>query len=129
MTGIVDDNETSTAPPASGPGEYDAPIFGDSPEGTHIWQRVPYDADHYGRTFAATATALGLGPFQTVAFADSEVERFLGVDPDEEFAVYLLSAGIPERPGPLAPAGFAFPALPEAAPARWPAPAPWPAAG
>lgn len=68
-----------------------------------------YDAGHYGQTFALAATALGLGPFQTVAFADSEVERFLGVDPDEEFAVYLLSAGVPERPGPLVPTDFAFP--------------------
>ncbi|MFJ4841282.1 SagB/ThcOx family dehydrogenase [Streptomyces sp. NPDC088746] len=95
----------------------------------HAYRRWMHDADHYGRTFALTATALGLGPFQTVAFADSEVERFLGVDPDEEFAVYLLSAGVPERPGPLAPAGFAFPPLPEATPAPWAAPAPWPAAG
>jgi SagB-type dehydrogenase family enzyme len=95
----------------------------------HAYRRWMHDADHYGRTFALTAIGLGLGPFQTVAFADSEVERFLGVDPDEEFAVYLLSAGIPERPSPLAPTGFAFPALSEAAPAPWTAPSPWPAAG
>jgi cytochrome P450 len=24
------------------------PVIGDSPEGTHVWQRVPYDADDYG---------------------------------------------------------------------------------
>lgn len=76
------------------------------PRAYRLWM---YDAGHYGQTFALAATALGLGPFQTVAFADSEVERFLGVDPDEEFAVYLLSAGVPERPGPLVPTDFAFP--------------------
>ncbi len=28
--------------------DYVPPIFGDSPEGTHVWQRVPYNADDYG---------------------------------------------------------------------------------
>ncbi|MFF8103768.1 SagB/ThcOx family dehydrogenase [Streptomyces sp. NPDC016640] len=76
------------------------------PRAYRLWM---YDAGHYGQTFALAATALGLGPFQTVAFADSEVERFLGVDPDEEFAVYLLAAGVPEAPASLLPADFAFP--------------------
>jgi len=48
MTDTVD-NQPATDAPASIPmGEYVAPIFGDSPEGTHVWQRVPYDAAHYG---------------------------------------------------------------------------------
>lgn len=76
------------------------------PRAYRLWM---YDAGHYGQTFALTATALGLGPFQTVAFVDSEVERFLGVDPDEEFAVYLLAAGLPEGPDPLLPADFSYP--------------------
>lgn len=29
-------------------GGYEPPIFGDRPEGTHVWQRVPYNPDHYG---------------------------------------------------------------------------------
>lgn len=62
------------------------------PRAYRLWM---YDAGHYGQTFALACTALGLGPFQTVAFADSAVEEFLGVDPAEEFAVYLLSAGVP----------------------------------
>lgn len=77
------------------------------PRAYRLWM---YDAGHYAQTFALTATALGLGPFQTVAFVDSEVERLLGVDPDEEFAVYLLAAGVPEASGGLLPAGFALPA-------------------
>jgi len=62
------------------------------PRAYRLWM---YDAGHYGQTFTLTCTALGLGAFQTVAFKDSDVERFLGVDGDEEFAVYLLSAGVP----------------------------------
>lgn len=62
------------------------------PRAYRLWM---YDAGHYGQTFALTCTALGLGPFQTVAFHDSGVEDLLGVDPDEEFAVYLLAAGHP----------------------------------
>ena len=47
MTDIVDDNDTAAAPrPVRA--DYVPPTFGDSPEGTHIWQRVPYNADDYG---------------------------------------------------------------------------------
>lgn len=62
------------------------------PRAYRLWM---YDAGHYGQTFALTCAALGLGAFQTVAFMDTEVERFLTVDADEEFAVYLLAAGVP----------------------------------
>jgi SagB-type dehydrogenase family enzyme len=62
------------------------------PRAYRLWM---YDAGHYGQTFALTATALGLGAFQTVMFNDTEVERLLDIDPDEEFAVYLLAAGVP----------------------------------
>ena len=36
---------TDTATPRPG---YVPPVFGDSPEGTHVWQRVPYNAADYG---------------------------------------------------------------------------------
>jgi cytochrome P450 len=36
---------TDTAAPRPG---YVPPIFGDTPEGTHVYQRVPYNADDYG---------------------------------------------------------------------------------
>jgi hypothetical protein len=48
MTDIVDTNETSAVPAAAAPADYVLPIFGDTPEGTHVWQRVPYNADDYG---------------------------------------------------------------------------------
>ena len=38
---------TDTVAPADRPG-YEPPIFGDKPEGTHVWQRVPYNPDDYG---------------------------------------------------------------------------------
>jgi cytochrome P450 len=36
---------TDTAAPRPG---YVPPVFGTTPEGTHVWQRVPYNADDYG---------------------------------------------------------------------------------
>ncbi|MEU8774262.1 SagB/ThcOx family dehydrogenase [Streptomyces sp. NPDC048606] len=57
------------------------------------------NAGHLGQTFALTATALGLGPFQTAAFRDGELEAALGVDGITETALYVLAAGVPdERP-------------------------------
>lgn len=47
MTDIIADQPT---PDSSSPDPtvVREPIFGDSPEGTDIWQRVPYNADDYG---------------------------------------------------------------------------------
>jgi len=61
------------------------------------------NAGHLGQTFALTATALGLGPFQTAAFHDSAVEKLLGIDGITEIPIYLLAAGIPAD-GSLGPA-------------------------
>ncbi len=76
------------------------------PRAYRLWM---YDAGHYGQTFALTATALGLGPFQTVAFRDSAVEQLLGVDSDEEFAVYLFGVGVRAPSETGLPAGLAHP--------------------
>jgi len=48
MTDIVDTSTIAAAGPASQRPDYVPPTFGTSPEGTHVWQRVPYDADDYG---------------------------------------------------------------------------------
>lgn len=53
------------------------------------------DAGHLAQTFDLVATAAGLGPFQTAAFRDSEVEAALGLDGISETALYLLGAGNP----------------------------------
>ena len=47
MTDIVDKSTGDAGTIAPTPG-YVPPVFGDSPEGTHVWQRVPYNADDYG---------------------------------------------------------------------------------
>jgi SagB-type dehydrogenase family enzyme len=76
------------------------------PRAYRLWM---YDAGHYGQTFALACAALGLAPFQTVAFHDSRVESMLGVDPDEEFATYLLAAGNPVSSTHGLPAGQQHP--------------------
>ncbi|MGN9766376.1 SagB/ThcOx family dehydrogenase [Micromonospora sp. SD12] len=76
------------------------------PRAYRLWM---FDAGHYGQTFALTCTALGLAPFQTVAFHDSGVEAMLGVDGDHEFATYLLSAGNPAPGDGIRPVGPEYP--------------------
>lgn len=76
------------------------------PRAYRLWL---HDAGHYAQTYALACTALGLGPFQTIAFQDSAVERLLGVDPDDEFAVYLLAAGVPAGATAGRPADFRYP--------------------
>ncbi|MGC5330337.1 SagB/ThcOx family dehydrogenase [Micromonospora sp. DT62] len=76
------------------------------PRAYRLWM---FDAGHYGQTFALTCTALGLAPFQTVAFHDSGVEAMLGVDADHEFATYLLSAGNPAPDDGTGPTGPGYP--------------------
>lgn len=58
---------------------------------------VLLNTGHVAQTFALCATAVGLGPCQTDAFRDSELEATLGVDGVAETAVYVLAAGVPAR--------------------------------
>jgi SagB-type dehydrogenase family enzyme len=53
------------------------------------------NAGHLAQTFVLSCTALGLGPFQTAAFRDSEVEQALGTDGFDEVALYVMGAGRP----------------------------------
>ncbi|HEX5406704.1 MAG TPA: SagB/ThcOx family dehydrogenase [Pseudonocardiaceae bacterium] len=64
--------------------------------GPRAYRVLMLDAGHLGQSFVLTATALGLGPFQTAAFADEEVEALLGVDGVRETALYVLAAGMPD---------------------------------
>lgn len=54
-----------------------------------------YNVGHAAQTFALAATGLRLGPYQTAAFKDSELEDLLGVDSDVEFCTYVIGAGVP----------------------------------
>ncbi|MCK2215759.1 SagB/ThcOx family dehydrogenase [Actinomadura sp. ATCC 31491] len=64
------------------------------------------NAGHLGQTFALTATALGLGAWQTGAFHDTAVAERLGLDNSARTPLYVLAAG---HPGP-APADASPPA-------------------
>ncbi|PRY02468.1 SagB/ThcOx family dehydrogenase [Allonocardiopsis opalescens] len=52
-------------------------------------------AGHLGQTFVLTATALGLGAWQSAAFRDEELDEALGVDGFSEGALYMFGAGDP----------------------------------
>ena len=62
------------------------------PRAYRLWM---YDIGHVGQTLALTATALGLGVFQTIAFRDTALARLIDADPSEEFPSYLFSVGHP----------------------------------
>lgn len=61
------------------------------------------NAGHLGQTFALTATALGLGTFQTAAFHDSTVAQACGLDNVGHTPLYILAAGYPETDPVTAP--------------------------
>lgn len=87
------------------------------------------NAGHLGQTFVLTATALGLGPWQSAAFRDDEVEAALGLDGLSEGAIYMFGVGIPVPtstgfPAEHAPATMAPPTDPTALVAPAPSTAP-----
>jgi len=71
-------------------------------EHPRAYRVVLAEAGHVCQTFCLTATWLGLAPFCTMAFADSEIEKVLRVDGVEESLVYVMGAGA--RPGRAATA-------------------------
>jgi SagB-type dehydrogenase family enzyme len=62
------------------------------------------DAGHLGQTFSMVATACELGPWETAAYRDTEVEALLGLDGIAETVVYCLGVGVPARAAPLSDA-------------------------
>jgi SagB-type dehydrogenase family enzyme len=67
------------------------------------YRAVLIEAGHLCQTFCLTATSMGLAPFCTMAFADSKIEKVLGLDGISESALYVAGAGIrPESAGKLA---------------------------
>ena len=62
------------------------------------YRAVLMEAGHLCQTFCLTATWLRLAPFCTLAFADSAIERALGVDGISESVLYAAGAGMrPEK--------------------------------
>jgi SagB-type dehydrogenase family enzyme len=58
------------------------------------YRAVLIEAGHLCQTFCLTATWLGAAPFCTMAFADSKIEKALGVDGIAESAIYVAGAGL-----------------------------------
>lgn len=57
------------------------------------YRYVLLDAGHLGENVYLAATSLGLGPCGIGAFFDDEINRLVGVDGENEAAVYLVSIG------------------------------------
>ena len=74
------------------------------------YRAVMIEAGHVCQTFCLTATWLGLAPFCSMAIADANVERLLGIDGISEGVLY--AAGVGTRPSAKGMAG----ALPRRAP-------------
>lgn len=53
------------------------------------------DAGHLGQTFALTAVALGLAPFELAAYSDARLTDRLGLDGVTQIPVHVVGAGLP----------------------------------
>jgi SagB-type dehydrogenase family enzyme len=58
------------------------------------YRAVLIEAGHLCQTFCLTATWLGAAPFCTMAFADSRIEKALGIDGIAESVLYVAGAGV-----------------------------------
>ena len=70
------------------------------------YRSVLIEAGHLGQTFCLLATQLGLAPFTTIAFRDSDLEHHLAVDGRAETAIYVAGVGTrllsaADRPGQI----------------------------
>ena len=59
------------------------------------YRYVYLDAGHIAQNLALSATSLGLGSCQVGAFYDDDVNKIVGVDGEEESALYLSVVGYP----------------------------------
>ena len=58
------------------------------------YRAVLLEAGHLCQTFCLTATSLNLAPFCTMAFADSRIEKAIGIDGISESVLYVAGAGM-----------------------------------
>ncbi len=64
---------------------------------SRAYRSILIDAGHLGQTFCLVATALGLAPFCTMAFRESQIDKVIGVDGVSETAMYVVGAGARPR--------------------------------
>ena len=58
-----------------------------------VYRGILLEAGHLGQTFCLTATWKGLAPFSTIAYQDTQWEKWLGLDGISESVLYLAGAG------------------------------------
>jgi SagB-type dehydrogenase family enzyme len=63
-------------------------------EHARAYRVVLAEAGHQCQTFCLTATWLGLAPFCTMALADTQIEKALGIDGVSESVLYAAGAGV-----------------------------------
>jgi len=63
-------------------------------EHARAYRVVLAEAGHQCQTFCLTATWLGLAPFCTMALADTQIEKALGIDGLSESVLYAAGAGV-----------------------------------
>jgi SagB-type dehydrogenase family enzyme len=64
------------------------------------YRYVYLDAGHIAQNLALSAISIGMGTCQIAAFYDEEINEILGVDGEEESAIYLSIAGYPRKRAP-----------------------------
>ncbi len=62
------------------------------------YRYILMEAGHVGQNIYLAATALGLGACAIGAFYDDLLNELLGVDGEEEAALYVLTVGVPQTP-------------------------------
>lgn len=62
--------------------------------GERAYRYIFLDAGHIAQNVALAAVSLGLGSCQIAAFADQEVNDVLGLDGENETAIYMTSIGV-----------------------------------
>lgn len=60
------------------------------------YRYVYLDAGHIAQNLALSAISIGMGTCQIAAFYDDEINEIIGIDGEEESAVYLSVAGHPK---------------------------------
>jgi SagB-type dehydrogenase family enzyme len=61
------------------------------------YRYIYLDAGHIAQNLALSATSIGLGSCQVGAFYDEEINKIVGVDGEEESAIYLSVLGYSEH--------------------------------
>ena len=72
---------------------------------SRVYRAVLLEAGHLCQTFCLTATWLGLAPFCTIALADTQWEKLLGIDGVRESLIYAAGAGLRPKDEELAHIG------------------------